>query len=264
MKSCLVCGSTSTKLKFQSKQFKIIQCQHCQFGWLMPYSSLAKLKDIYQKDYFDDKKSPEFKSDARKKLGFVKKFLPSDSKILDFGCAMGDFIEAGKQNGFQMSGYDVSGYAASQVENRYGVKTKSEKLAKNLFPQGYFDAIVSFDVIEHTTIFKQTLSFFYAWLKPRGLLFMTTPNIESWDAKLLGNKWYGYTKIPQHINYFSPRSMKMLLKESNFKLNSLQTWGFVRTLNYFLGQTKMPKIPLLGAIPFYLPMVDMMIVAQKA
>ena len=103
------------------------------------------------------------------------------------------------------------------------------------------------------------------WLKKGGLIFITTPNIESWDARLLGRYWYGFKKIPEHVNYFSPESIGKVLNNNGFSDIKILSWGFKRSLSFLLnkglGITKVPKF--LKKFSLFIPGIDMMVVAKK-
>lgn len=102
--------------------------------------------------------------------------------------------------------------------------------------KNYFDGIVCFDVLEHIVNFQQVIGFFSFWLKKGGYLFITTPKIQSFERRILGRFWYGFKKIPEHINYFSPQSMKIILEDNSFEIIKIKPFGFVRSLDFLLNQ----------------------------
>lgn len=273
--ACFVCLSQKIKPIFKKGSSEIVQCQNCGFGMLRNYPTLDEVKTIYRKAYFDHNKISEFRSDAQKKFKFVQNYLPKKAKILDFGCGTGDFIGICKESHHDVYGYDISAYAAALVSKRHHILVNSGRLREDLFGKDFFDAIVSFDVIEHAPNFKEILKLFHNWLKPDGVLFLTTPNIESWEITILRSRWYGFTKVPDHINYFSPRSIKLALKEAGLAVSEIKRWGFVRTPNFLLNKLGVANSPFLKVLQrlfkllkvnqkeFYFPFVDMMVTAQK-
>ena len=112
-------------------------------------------------------------------------------------------------------------------------------------------------------------------LTPNGFLFLTTPNLKSWDAKLLSKYWYGYKKIPEHVIFFSPESIKYALENNGFEVVKIKTWGFERDVNFLVKKISL-YLPILnrplsflvkflkiGKKSLYLPVTDMMVVAKK-
>ena len=158
-----------------------------------------------------------------------------------------------------------SGICFVAQENISGkVRIKTGKPALGLFLKHSFNVITAFDVIEHIPDFKQTLNWWHYWLKPGGYLIMTTPSLDAWDAKLLGKKWYGFTKAYQgeHVNYFGELSLGLALQETGFKVKQFRQWGFVRSVDYLLGQLLNRKISWLPW-SIYVPMTDLLVVARR-
>lgn len=272
--NCPICAGSRLKIVFELNSYKIQQCQKCRYARLLNRPSTLKFDKFYQTNYFNDKKTNDYLSDGKYKFKKLSSLLGKNKKILDYGCGTGDFIAAAK-NKHQMVGYDISREAAKLVHKKYGIKVLTGKLSKNFLKKSSLDAVVMFDVIEHLTDLDMTFQSISYWLKKNGLLIITTPNIESWDAKLLGKKWYGYTKIPQHIHYFSPSAVKILTLKHNFCVKSVKQWGFVRSLNFIINNSspedsnlaKILKFILglfrLNHRRFFFPLVDMMIIAIK-
>ncbi len=262
--SCLICNGSELRVIYKGGKYEIIQCQICLFGTLRNYPSDKELKIFYQKSYFIERELEIFSKDAEQKFKFVKKHLKNGAKILDFGCGTGEFLNIAKQNHMQVCGYDISDFAKKTVAKKYRIKVKSGPLQKALYAKGSFDAVVAFDVIEHIKNPKKVFEFFSYWLKPGGMIFLTTPNIRSWDAKILGKHWYGFKKLPEHIHYFSPVSIKLLLSEVGFNNCLIKNWGFVRPLNFLLSKLGINlHFYFLKKTNLFFPGIDMMIVAKR-
>jgi len=255
---------------------KIIRCSNCGFGRLNLCPPLDDVEAMYNaKAYFGDKNGDEYYLDALKRYKFISRKIPSGAKILDFGCGMGQFIGLCRKGGYRIKGYDISKYVVNKVNSKYGFVAKSGKLSKRMYKQGSFDVITSFDVIEHVWDFEKAIDCFNYWLKPGGYLYLSTPNIDSWDAKLFSSRWHGYTKLKEHLVYFSPKTINILLKRNGFYQVSVKQWGFVRSIGFavkkmfgkkrsklffindLVSQIKLDKLCL------YFPMHNMLIIAQK-
>src|SRR3989338_670220 len=170
-----------------------------------------------------------------------------------------------------MFGYDVSEHAIELVRHTYHIPACIPPLRMDLFPQENFDVITAFDVIEHLPNFREALHLFNVWLKKpsenkmSGKVFLTMPDIASWDTKLMGKYSYGYKKIPQHINYFSPESIAIVAREAGFEVDEIKLWGFERSLDFVFSKLKLKGLQTLvrnigiSEITFYYPMHDMMV-----
>lgn len=281
---CRLCSGSRLKTAFESAAGIVLVCEDCEFGTLQDLPTPEDLKTMYVDEYFHDKQTTDFISDSAKKFSFVRQYLRKGEKLLDFGCGTGDFLGIAQRSdlNLELYGYDISDFAAKYVQEHYSLPVVVGELRAGAFPKESFDVIVAFGLFEHVPDFQTLLHVWHGWLKPQGRLFISTPNIKSWDAKLFGKRWYGWTKIPQHVNYFTPNSITRALNEAEFGIKQIKQWGFVRTLDFVAANASQrdsaqalrdPKAqsPLrtllrttgLGQQEWFFPMCDMMVVAHK-
>ena len=269
---CVVCGSKeNTKLVKPD----VVVCNDCGFGKRTKVPAQNKLNNLYQKDYFDDKKGTDYEKDAKHRYKHLKKLFFPKAKILDFGCGMGQFSVLCKNNDLDVYAYDVNEYVVERLRKKEDIKAVSKPLSKSIFPKSHFDFIVTFDVIEHVKDTDGLLELFNYWLKPNGYLIITTPNIESWDAKLFGENWNSLQKYPQHIYFFSPESLRILLTKQGFSNIKKNKWGFVWRLGFVVDKEvwgksifiswfrKLLEVTKIGKVQIFFSMHNMMSIAKK-
>ena len=83
------------------------------------------------------------------------------------------------------------------------------------------------DVIEHLYSPNDIIKLCNKILKEGGILVILTGNINSWNARLWGSKWY-YLYSWEHISFFNKTSISKLLNIQNFKIlqyNSISHTG---------------------------------------
>lgn len=269
---CMICGSKELVV-YNSVDVEV--CKKCSFGRRINIPPKIELKKIYKKDYFSDKNGVEYYKDALHRFKYLNRYFFKGARILDFGCGMGQFANLCKINGFDVTGYDVSEYAAKYLAEVDKIPTISGHLTQDLFKKNTFDFIVTFDVVEHIVDFEKVLGYFRYWLKTPGILIITTPNTCSWDSKFLGEKWESYQKVPEHIYFFSPMSLKMTLNNIGFSNVRVNDWGFVRSINFVMEKKlwgnseiikfirKIIKKSKVGDIFIYFKMHNMMVIAKK-
>lgn len=267
---CRVCGDTRLSILYRQDGYKILSCRRCGFGFLHNAPRFDALKEIYQDDYHDYISDADAQADAQKKFQLVKPYLSKTSRLLDYGCGLGHFLGLAREAGREVRGYDISSAAAAKATNRFKIPVQTGEPKQNLLAKNSFDLVTCFDVIEHIPSFEQTLRWFYSWLKSGGRLFMTTPSLDSWDARLLKDRWYGFTRIPQHVIYFTRPSLRLALHKAGFEVERIQQWGFVRSVTYLTGKVwanswlaQLIDTIHLGRVEVYVPMTDVLVIAKK-
>ena len=82
-----------------------------------------------------------------------------------------------------------------------------------------FDVIAAFDIFEHLHNPVRDLTILRGLAKLGSYLLITTPNIGSRLARIYGVDWRQV--VPSHINYSTPRSMKLALARGGWELERM-------------------------------------------
>ena len=101
----------------------------------------------------------------------------------------------------QIKGVEVSDYAIREAEARGLKDLIVGEFLETDFKTEKFDLISMWDVIEHVCDPKTNLEKVFDLLKPGGYLVITTGNIDSWTAKLMGRFRHLMTP-PRHLFFF--------------------------------------------------------------
>lgn len=134
-------------------------------------------------------------------------------KVLDIGCGSGEFLAAAAQIGWESFGVDPDPRASAQ---KTGYKVLQGNLPGIDFPDNYFDVITLSHVIEHTHDPVASLKEIKRLLKPGGLVWLATPNLNSY-GHLYFNKDYVNLDPPRHLVMFTHDSIARLISEAGFK-----------------------------------------------
>jgi 2-polyprenyl-3-methyl-5-hydroxy-6-metoxy-1,4-benzoquinol methylase len=95
-----------------------------------------------------------------------------------------------------------------------------------------YDVITIIDVIEHVENPLVLLSDAHTSLSTGGILVLTTPDVGSFFARILGWKWWHFRVA--HITYFDKKTIALTLDKAGFEIvDSIRpAWYF--TLSYLL------------------------------
>ena len=218
--SCPVCLNASTEpaltgrdwlFESTTKTFTLHSCASCRCLFLDPMPGDEEIAQFYPAQYWWN--SSKAQDRPLKKLESIyRKFVLRDHvafivrasgnraglDLLDVGCGSGTLLGLLKQRGFRPLGVDFSAEAARIAETENGVRVVVGSLDQARFPDASFDLVTLFHVMEHVTNPRSVLAEVSRILKPGGALVLQVPNIDSWQFKALGVKWYGLD-LPRHV-----------------------------------------------------------------
>jgi SAM-dependent methyltransferase len=148
---------------------------------------LMYAKSAYHDLHYADADHSHYTASAK----LLRKFLPTDAVVLDYGCGLGAFLKALEAETFTAIGVEFDANAAKFAAEDTGCKTFSTAnfWATNEKPP--YDAIHLGDVLEHLPDPGETLRGLLAFLKPGGLLFAegpleNNPSPVYWAARMFG------------------------------------------------------------------------------
>jgi len=191
------------------KIYQIVRCDGCGFIYANPVPDLrAAYVDTVDQIYLSTVEQRQ-----RTAVRDVKRLLAKkgSGRVLDVGCAVGIFLDAAADAGFEVEGIELSHWSRAEASRRHRVHDKS--LAE-LKWKDRFDIITLWGVIEHLSFPARDMRFVYEALKPGGYAFIYTGDVDSIVARLMGRRWYWY--MGMHLMYFSKRTLGILLSGLGF------------------------------------------------
>ena len=236
---CISCGALNFKPLFTYKTaFSYSRCKICRLVQINPQpineDVIARYSSVSGNEYLsyeieNEKTFLKLQLLALQDAGFDKyeKTLlarvgePSPS-VLDVGCATGSLLVNLRERGWRVTGVEVSP-CAEYAKEKYSLDVRTKPLEDINFFTDSFDAILASHLIEHLNNPRFFLSEARKILKKDGRLFITTPNISGFQARLFGKYWR--SAIFDHLYLFSKRTLTELLEKTGFKVESISTWG---------------------------------------
>ena len=219
-KACLVCGSDDLSALNRYRKDHLVKCRSCSFVFSSKKPSDEDLKAFYSNYGFEG--DPYFSPITAKRYSeLLNEFerLGSKGPIHDAGCGFGFFVETAQSMAWEASGSELSSRAVASCKKRgLNVEERAD------ISSGPFQVVTSFELIEHLYDPKKYVESIKKQLLPGGLLYITTPNFNGLSRYLLKEK-YNVINYPEHLCYFTPKTIHQVLSEMGFEKVWLKTDG---------------------------------------
>lgn len=232
MDNCLICKSNTSVPLFglhdqYGDHFNWSVCNSCGANFLDPSPTKDQLYRAYANEYYGEG-SKKFNSTVEKvldqfrsaKAASLAKHLDTNAKILDIGCADGEFLhQLSKFGKFQLHGVELEGKAAQRAKERGGIELHVGALQVDSYSDESFDLISIVHVFEHLPDPVQSLEIISKMIKKGGLVYLEQPNIGSWQAKFFKGNWL-HLDPPRHIHLLRDQQIIELMSDRGFELIS--------------------------------------------
>lgn len=213
---CPVCECRSGTYSVAVGNFQVTKCPDCGLEYTTPNPTDEELGQFYG-DYADIRANPEIVAiNANRNLELLRAYgLNEKSRILDFGCGNGEFVE-------------IAGDCC------FGVELSSREKGTRIFddinalPFERYDFITLWGVLEHLNDPMGTIQKLMEKLQPHGHLVITTINAE-------GAIPY-YYKPPEHLTYWTGKSMCYLMEQNGLEIKVLQPYEMCQFSEVYLDR----------------------------
>ncbi len=186
-----------------------------------------------------------------KVLDLIVQYLDKNSEILDLGAGEGEFSRRLIEKDFKaipVDGFDIY-WRNSQIP--LIIANLDGEFASTVGSSGkQFDAIVAIEIIEHLENPYLFLRECAKLLKPNGLLFVTSPNVESITSRIIflyTGRLIGFGEVetlrPAHITPLFKWKFDLALEEAGFEY----VWEGYNRISYRVGDNFHNKIGSLMA-----------------
>jgi SAM-dependent methyltransferase len=92
---------------------------------------------------------------------------------------------------------------------------KDKEVSQWPFEDELFDLIIFWHVLEHLPSPITSLSEAFRCLTPGGAVYISTPNITSWQARMNLTGWF-HLDVPRHLHHFSKNGLISILNRTGF------------------------------------------------
>jgi len=258
--ACNLCGSKNFKVLYKTERTdfgvdeyaptgnvhanfgQIVKCAGCGLVYINPRERsediVNKYRDVVDPTCVDEEKGRVFTFE--RSLGEIEKFKKG-GRILDIGCNIGTFVDVAKRKGWDAYGIEPNNWAAEYARKR-GLNVFRGSLAESNFSESFFDAVTMWDVLEHFTDPSQELRRTSDLLKTGGMLFLTTMDIESLFARVMGKRYPWLMQM--HLYYFSLETIKKMMAKNGLEVFRVSTHKRIIRLSYLVSRIRSYSMPL--------------------
>lgn len=229
-------------------RFQVVRCKGCGLMRTSPRPTQSTIGFYYPDDY------APFHSVAKKKekrqgatpswtkrissvLKLEDRCLPvmPPGRLLEIGCADGEWLKSLDDSGWDVRGIEFSAKAAARARKR-GLHVEATSIETATAPDKPFDVIAAWMVFEHLHHPELALQKIKSWLSPSGYLVASIPDSGALPRRIFREKSYDL-QLPTHLFHFTPATFGELLHINGWNVTSIR-WQrnantFLKSAEYF-------------------------------
>lgn len=224
---CNLCGNEkyeklyliSDRLFPKEERLQSVRCLNCGLVYINPRPIPEEIKQYYPPEYYPSLKEPLYIQLLQKNKATIVECFKKKGRLLDLGCGLGMFLAQMEKKGWEVYGVEFSSIACKYAKNTLGlinIYNQDAHVQSVELPKLFFDVVTMWHLIEHlhdpTSVIKKVTQL----LKEDGILIIACPNFDSLQRKIFKSNWYQLD--PRHLFYFTPKSLKKILKICGFKM----------------------------------------------
>jgi SAM-dependent methyltransferase len=235
--ACLVCASDAG---FAATLRDLARCRRCGFVTYRGTNGVDP-RTLYGAAYFRGSEYPDYhgqepaiRRSMRRHLRQMARYAPLGGTLLEIGCAFGFFLGEARVHFRRVVGIDVADAALAHARDALGLDVRAGDFLTLDLAAERFDVVCLWDTVEHLARPDAYLGRAHEVLAPGGLVFLTTGDIGSRNARLRGARWR-LIHPPTHLHYFSRSTIARLLERTGFQVAGIETAAYYHTLFSVLG-----------------------------
>ncbi len=244
LERCPVCEKGAFAYLFTARGFAHHRCLGCGFLFVNPRLNETGARLYYNSDYYraycDFNERPINEADGPYCRTFgdqltafvetVREICPA-GRVVDVGCGLGGLLAALPADAYERIGVEFNDAAADFARSRYGLRIAGS-MSDLAAEQGTVDLVTAVEVIEHVAEPFEWLRDVVKLISPSGTLIITTPNIDSLDFRLYGERCQHFC-APSHVNFFGVKTLTTLARRTGLRRESYSYRGGVVGLRHW-------------------------------
>lgn len=224
----------------------LFKCLACDFRFVVFGEDVVQYYSQLEDEAYEEGR--EYRLAQQENL--LKKLFtiaPGKGRLLDIGAGTGMLIQAAESMGVPATGVEPSRWASARA-NDLGYDVRCGVLPLSSLEDDLFDWVTCIDVIEHVHDPVALVSEAYKKLKPGGHFLVITPDVDSFLARMLKEKWWHYRMA--HVGYFNMKNLESLLVEQGSEVVYRGRPGWFFKIAYLYDRLRhyIPILPQLKAL----------------
>jgi 2-polyprenyl-3-methyl-5-hydroxy-6-metoxy-1,4-benzoquinol methylase len=162
---------------------------------------------------------------------FLLSRVAQGERVLDLGCAQGEFVQALSLHGAHAVGADIAAEPLRRARRRYPALDFVQAGATLPFDDGEFAVVWAGEVLEHVQDGFAMLDEVARVLRPGGELLVSTPDHGRWRRLAIGLRRSrfeaNFDPRADHVRFFTAQSLTSLLGAAGFEQVAVRSQGGV-------------------------------------
>jgi len=226
--SCPVCDGRDHRPERRIRDWQLVRCRSCGMVFANPQPSDEDLAAGYNGEgaltwavgghldktaFYETWFGSEDRRRWRKYLRGMAR-LCGGGRLLEYGCGPALVGQLAADEGWQVEAIDLGAWIRD-LQPRRSFPLHVGTIRQQAWPPGCFDAVYAQDVLEHLRRPGEELRELARILRPGGVLFVHVPNYAAMTIRL-GVSRFAYNEPPGHLNYFTPSTLRRVLRDAGF------------------------------------------------
>ena len=226
---CPLCGSDETYPLLEWLNRRMVRCHGCSLVYRNPRQKASDIREAYAGNQMSLELEERVGNRRRHQFGRFLDSLPErPGRLLDIGCGYGFFLKMAHERGWEAVGVDLDPKGIAHAKERLQVNAVLGDLREVHFPDGSFDLVTLWNVVECVPDPLDLLLEIHRVLKNDGRVFIRTPNaVWQYLSFLLANflRRLGWGKVFDerpfatfvfHMTSFSRSTLRSLNEHAGF------------------------------------------------
>ena len=227
--ACPLCGSDKGNPLFEWRNTRMVRCHGCSLVYRNPRQKASDIHEAYAGNQTSLELEERVGNRRRHQFGRFLDSLPErPGRLLDIGCGYGFFLKLAAERGWEAVGVDPNPQGIAYAKERLHVNALLGDLKDVHFPDGSFDLVTLWNVLDHSLEPLDILLEIHRVLKEDGYIFIRTPNA-GWNylsfrlTNFLSRVGLGkvfeerpFATFIFHLSNFSRPTLRLLFDHSGF------------------------------------------------